>query len=517
MEPPEPSRASRARQSRIWRECMRDLILTTKILLRKLAGCRRPGQWVLHHEDLYHPSYDTCPTSRNPDSEMPVRLAFDDSSLDDKGLVWAGPGTTPDFTDPGYWREKVRDLEDKLQRVKEGLVTPAFTAQELEVLESLEHREGHVFKLDRDNQIQNVQRAKNGTFARLFQLAAAGRPGQWVLHQEDLYHPMINTRLPPAKKDDPCIRGFVFEKPLRVVPELFWRGAGSVPDFAVEDDADDFWVKKNRALGRLEGAVQEGRVQPNFTPEEEQALQALESEEGHFFEKSKHRREKRGNEWMAPRALTPAEHAAAKELATARLFVWNQLHALWDIGPPGQWVLHSEELYLPELDTRGRVSGSGRAANADDGESADAHGDSACGSGGDRRRSAMHHPVTPILGLGNHPGTYGLCYDGASPSPDFNSLQYWVDKRNHLREMAEQARNGLIQHHFTPAELVRLELLDKEAAYRGNGDRGKNANSGRADPTPNAPSSGGFEIPGSTSTLGTSSSRAAATETEPAC
>ncbi|KAK4212538.1 hypothetical protein QBC37DRAFT_374946 [Rhypophila decipiens] len=115
------------------------------VALRQLALLGRPGHWILHHEEFYDPDIDTRPQTRKPDEEIYIRgLRHMGNPIPNK-LIWAGKGEPPDFEDLIYWECKVDELLAKVQEVKDGKVQAQFTAEEVSLLESMEHQEDHFF------------------------------------------------------------------------------------------------------------------------------------------------------------------------------------------------------------------------------------------------------------------------------------------------------------------------------------------------------------------------------------
>ncbi|OAA66446.1 hypothetical protein SPI_01022 [Niveomyces insectorum RCEF 264] len=361
--------------------------------LYELAKLGRSGQWILHHEDLYHATHDTRPHSRHLDKEVPIKgLTYHEAPIKDWGMIWAGKGPTPDFTNVAFWETKRDELEKKLEQVKAGLVQPRFTSKELQTLESLEL--------------------------------------QWVLHHEELYHPVIDTR-PQTRMAETSvvIRDSTFKGDTRVLGdgilydyELTWAGNGRQPDF------NDFLYWRNKASDLLNKThqVEDGLVQPNFTPEELRALEAMERNQDHYFGQCA-RREK-------PSVVdTPESRAASAELRSAKVMVQALLMSLWTDGYPGQWVLYHQNLYIPEIDMRSR----------------------------DRDRDEEDTERHVLI-----PGLDGMCYDGGGPLPDFEDIAYWEEKKAELQKKRAEIAAGKIEHHFTRGELMSIELVESAAMER---------------------------------------------------
>lgn len=115
------------------------------LALRELALLGRPGQWILHHEELYDPDIDTRPKTRKRDEEISIRGFRYKGNPVPNELRWAGKGQPPDFEDLTYWERRVTDLVGKMLQVKDGQVQDKFTPEEVLVLESMERDEGHFF------------------------------------------------------------------------------------------------------------------------------------------------------------------------------------------------------------------------------------------------------------------------------------------------------------------------------------------------------------------------------------
>ncbi|KAM7214436.1 hypothetical protein V8F06_010193 [Rhypophila decipiens] len=183
------------------------------IALRELALLGRPGHWILHHEELYDPDIDTRPQTRKPDEEIYIRgLRYRENPIPNK-LIWAGKGEPPDFEDLIYWECKVDELLAKVREVKDGKVQAQFTAEEVSLLESMEHQEDHFFwaaekkrreeeeeeegKRRSDEEItpssraaaERLRDARMWVFSQLVVISSHGLPGMWVLRHQDIYLP----------------------------------------------------------------------------------------------------------------------------------------------------------------------------------------------------------------------------------------------------------------------------------------------------------------------------------------
>ncbi|OAA59196.1 hypothetical protein SPI_06398 [Niveomyces insectorum RCEF 264] len=408
-------------------------ILNTSNRLNELARLGRPGQWILHHEEIYEAALDTRPQSRNPDEEVPVHgLTYCKVPLRDWGLIWAGKGPAPDFQDVAFWEDKVKGLDDKIELVKARLVRPRFTPEELQTLESLEQQPRHFFHIELNSKRKRMGGVKNGVFNVLFSLARLGRPGQWILHNEELYHPTIDTRPQTrAAEKSIVVRDSHYKGDTRVTGDgilvdfkLTWAGNGPPPDF----DDFHFWEYKLSDLRDKRRQVEEGRVEPRFTPDELQTLEALENDKDHAFAQFlKDRKEK------PPVVVeTEEEVAASRKLALARELVVSVMGLLWYDGLAGKWVLHCEHLYLPEYDTHFRE----RYKDED----------------GDIFQENV------LVDSFN-----GLRFDTRfGPPPDFSDITYWERKRAELRKKEDEVEAGrLTAHNFTEAELMRIELLER--------------------------------------------------------
>ncbi|KIH90685.1 hypothetical protein SPBR_00396 [Sporothrix brasiliensis 5110] len=399
--------------------------------LVRLACLGRPGQWILHHEDIYSATLDTRPHSRNPDEEVPVRGL----TYPEKGIVWAGKGTAPNFKDIRFWEGKRKDLDEKIEQVKAKLVQPRFTPEELQSLESLEEQAGHFFHTELDDKRKRMVGDKTAVFNILFDLAGLGRPGQWILHNEELYHPAIDTRPQTrAAEKSIVIRDATYKGDTRVLGdgvlvdyELTWAGNGPQPDFA----DFDYWENKRSDLRDKRRQVKEGLVQPRFTPDELRTLESMEGDEDHAF--TIYARERREN----PSVVKTAESfAALQKLAETQQMVISLMDDLWDCGLAGKWVLHYEDLYLPVYDTRFR--------ERDKDE--------------DRDTLPGHIVINNVIDDFND-----LRFDSRFRSPpDFGNIAYWEEKRAELRKKRDDVEAGkLVTHHFSEGELMRIELLER--------------------------------------------------------
>ncbi|EPE02235.1 hypothetical protein F503_01673 [Ophiostoma piceae UAMH 11346] len=425
-------------------------ISNTSIGLNELARLGRPGQWVLHREDLYRPALDTRPQSRKPDEEVPVRgLTYYGAPIDDRDLIWAGKGPAPDLQDVAFWENKLKDLDNKIEQVKARLVRPRFTPEELQTLESLEQQPRHFFHIELNSKRKRMVGEKNGVFNVLFSLARLGRPGQWILHQEELYHPIIDTRPQTrAAEKSIVIRDSTYKGDARVMGdailadfELNWAGHGPPPDF----DDFHFWEHTLADLRNKRRQVNEGLVEPRFSHDELCTLEAMEDDQDHAF--ATYARERREN---PPVVETPEAWATKVKLATARQLVVTVMEDLWDDGLVGKWILHCEDLYLPKYDTRFRE----REENEDE----------------DALRGRIAVDTFS-----------GLCFDSRSrPPPDFSNITYWEEKRVELRKKKDGVEAGrLVAHHFSKGELMRIELLER--AILEQREREQDGHSGNTD------------------------------------
>ncbi|KAK3366389.1 hypothetical protein B0H63DRAFT_89486 [Podospora didyma] len=430
--PPPPPRAQQLPAKRPtpgWR--INSAIFNISGRLTQLAGLGRPGQWVIHNEDLYKPSIDTRPHSRKPDEEIAIRgLTYNGFPINDRRIIWAGKGPPPNFQDVAYWEGKAEELEAKQKQIEDGLlVDHQFTPKELATLESMERQKGHFFRNSRVLNRDELQIRKNLVRNLLTTIAELGRPGQWILHHEELYHPNIDTR-PQSRKSykGVPIRGFTTLNMVPTNEEYFWAGKGPPPDF--EDHL--YWMRKQKELSAKRDQIKNGQVHPQFTQEELSALESMERDEAHFFCMS----ERLKREKAHVRPLTPPSQEAAEKLKLARSLVWCELTNLWELGLPGKWVLHHEDIYLSKYDTRRR----------DDDETV---------------------PIPPIAANEGFEKTgFGLRYDGDWPLPDFNDLAYWEAKLQKLKTKTQEVEGGIVEHKFTPEDLMRLALLECDQNFR---------------------------------------------------
>ncbi|CAK7229991.1 hypothetical protein SCUCBS95973_007422 [Sporothrix curviconia] len=402
--------------------CYVDIASTIIDVRRKfvcLAGLGRAGQWVLHQDRLYDPKIDTRPQLRGcmGVTEIPLRsvTVCGIPLPDHTGLIWAGPWAEqiPNFQDIAFWQEKRDELSAKIEEVQAHRVHPRFTEDELQTLEALEQQPGHFFRVERVRRQKQLASDKVAVFNILFQLAKRGRPGQWILHCEDLYHPAIDTRSnsrqrPPEK--NVVLRDEVFSGQTgqtgqtrtvesREPLELAWRGQGPAPD---PDDVL-FWQTCRRDLSDKLSAVEKGRVDAKFTAKELQTLSALESDTTHLFHI--YAREREAKSKVPQVAETAVERDARAKLWMAKYRVVSAMERLGDSGLAGMWVLHHEEIYLTAYDTHFRDN-------------------------------------------------------------DFNNVSYWDEKLVYLEQLAEDiARGHLTAHRFSPGELMRITLLERTIEY----------------------------------------------------
>jgi hypothetical protein len=411
---------------------IRGAILEVSKRLGRLAELGRSGQWILHNEDLYDDYIDTRLESRKPDEVFPIRgLNYKGVPIEDHGLVWAGKGQRPDFEDPVYWESKDKELGAKIQQVEDGHVRPEFTPEELRTLESMERQKGHRFRTNMIDRKNRLQQRKDRVLVALRELALLGRPGQWILHHEELYDPEIDTRPQTRKPDEEIhIRGFIY-KGKQLDNELLWAGKEQPPDF--EDLI--YWERKADELVKKVQQVKDGQVQDQFTPEEALVLESMERDEDHLFCEAEKRRREEGEERRdeeEDEEITPSSRAAAERLKTARMWVWAELVNIADEDLPGMWVLRHQDIYLPEHHIYRH----------------------------DQENTMAIPPIRIWARLGLGDATFGLRYDGDWPPPDFDDIAYWESKLEELRAEKEEVKAGRVKHEFT--KLEQLQLLDSE-------------------------------------------------------
>lgn len=431
-----------------------DVVRKVNIKLAKLAYLGRPGQWVLYHEDLYHPFTDPRPHSRNPNKET---LIVGLSSLT-PGTIWAGTGPVPDFTDIAFWEAKNKDLGDKIQQIEAGRVQPRFTPDELATLASLERQPGHVYHDKLKRELAALHQNKKGVFKALFALAKLGRPGQWVLHNEELYHPVIDTRPGTrATATNVVIRDSTFDGhdlflgnggDILADFELTWaarqRAGLPAPDF--QDPA--YWKAKLADLSNQLRLAEGGLVQPCFTPEECRALERMEADKDHAFAIfAKEAREARDH----PSAIQTPEALALKiSLYQLRSMVVSVMEDLWESGLAGKWVLHGEDLYLTYYDTHFR--------DRDGGD-------------GDNGPHAEYVVVDSSLDLRIDTHLWSRFRQKQqqlqASLDDLGTTAYWEQKKADLKQKRDSVRAGrLAKHHFSDGELMRIELLERALAEK---------------------------------------------------
>ncbi|OAA66866.1 hypothetical protein SPI_01442 [Niveomyces insectorum RCEF 264] len=419
----------------------------------------RAGQWVLHQEqDIYRLDMDTRPQTRRPQEDVPVRnLVQVAREINDYGLMWSGQKAPPNLSLVPFWEAKLQHFKALAKQVEEKCVQPGFTLEELRVLESMEQRQDNVFGRLARQRKESIRQEQNIILAVLMHLPKLGRPGHWILHNEDLYHAELDTRPKSRKPGKPIAISCLSQGLKSVGFTLFWDGTGPPPDF---DDLD-YWTAKDKELWAKADQAEAGNVHPDFTPQEVQALEALERDESHYFARC----EKIPIGVVAP-VLSPTAKAAIERMKSARLLVWDQLHALWQLGLPGRWILHGEDIYLPELDTRRRDQG--RIPDDDDndgkrGEDNNTHSASVSSTEARARALAPSFRITAIEGLVGHRGDFGLRYDGAWPPPDFNDVAYWEAKLAHLQEKRKAVEAGQVEHNFTARDLMNIELVERDS------------------------------------------------------
>ncbi|OAA68217.1 hypothetical protein SPI_00412 [Niveomyces insectorum RCEF 264] len=434
------------------------VILEISKSLSELARLGRPGQWVLHQQDLYRASINTQ-RQRNPGDDVALRgLTCHGALVDDRALIWRGDGPVPNFEDLAFWEGKLKALEEAIKDVKARCVQPAFEPEDLRFLESLEQEKGHFFRVALADRKQWAVGERHAVFNILFDLAKRGRPYHQILLDEDVYHPAIDPRVATRNAEksvriqDAVFTGraqWVGDGDLVIRYELFWDGNGPQPNFA----DDDYWIAKAddlRAKRReVEHAEKEG-IEPVFSADERQALEALEAQENHLF--AQFARARKANPAVVQE--TAEARAAAKERKDAIVRVQDELWALWDRGLAGQWILHQErDVYMPRRDTRPHE----RKHNNDDDDDDNPDG-----------RTVLHWPER-------------LCYDGDRPLAELDTA-YWQAKAAELRKRrdrldAEADAGRAPTHGFTEGEQMRIRLLEAElaAALSADSDDGEKA------------------------------------------
>ncbi|CAK7273165.1 hypothetical protein SEPCBS119000_005506 [Sporothrix epigloea] len=419
------------------RQQYQDSLEDTFYYMTMLAMLGRPGLWVLHNEDLYQSTIDTRPHTRNPEKEI---------ALDYPGTFevtfWAGEGPVPDFDDITFWEAKAKYLKEKIEDVEARRVQPQFTAEDLKILESLEQTPGHFFYGEVERQRRQLRYDKHALISVLFDLAARGRPGQWILHNCDFYHPSIDTRPATRVADDDThtsivIRDTTFDGSMRlaedlvmVTYELTWAGKRPGPD--LEDPA--FWKAESAALTDQLIEVREGRVQPRFTPAEEQTLEQLEADPDHAFAMFAERAK------INPIVIeTPELLEQRQSLFISQNAVVNKMVALWRHSLAGKWVLHClNDLYIPAYDTHFREVDT-------DGQGSDGQDD-----------TASYFIIDSFLDL-----RFDTRFD-AAPLEALRTVAYWEQKKAELSEKYDDVNAGrLTEHHFNAGEQMRIKLLEQ--------------------------------------------------------
>ncbi|CAK7208865.1 hypothetical protein SCUCBS95973_000256 [Sporothrix curviconia] len=381
--------------------------------------------------------------------------------------MWNGKGPVPDFTDIEFWEQTWQDLNNKTSLVEAGGVEPQFTPEELETLEHLEDNEERkkIYHQIYSDGMKHMPERRERVLYVLMNLALHGRPGQWILHQQGIFHPCIDTRahtrdpasvIPftgPLFDDDYEMTLLHHDKPFPSV--LMWGGPGPCPD--PKNRSLHFWEKTYyHLLYRLED-VKLGCVAPQFTEAEEAALQAMEREEGHIFAIAAAKQRANPVDFAAANKLTPEEIIAkrelAKKIASGHNCVYVMLLNLWNAGLDGRWVLHHEPLYLLPHDTRMRL----REYLAED----DGYGHS------------ESHPHRKIITTDYE----ALCFDGTVPGmnnepprfmdalPDFDNPDFWMAEARRLDDLVFAVYDGKVKHRFTDGEIFHIRLVEQQVRY----------------------------------------------------
>ncbi|CAK7271765.1 hypothetical protein SEPCBS119000_004774 [Sporothrix epigloea] len=371
---------------------LEDATFAVRRQLVRLAWLERPGLWVLHHEDLYCRTIDTRPHTRNPDKDIPLNF----SGLI-RGTFWAGKGPVPDFNDIAFWETKAKHLEEKIKDVEAGRVQPQFTAEDLKTLESLEQKPGHFFYED----LETTRAADDDTHTSIVIRDTTFDGSQRLL--EDL---VIATY------------------------ELVWAGKRPGPD--LEDPA--FWKAESGALIKQLIEVKKGRVQPCFTPAEEQTLEQLESDPDHAFAVFAERAKTNPNVIETPELLEQR-----KALFISRHAAVGKMVALWQHSLAGKWVLHClDDLYVSAYDTHFReVDTDGQGSDGQDDE-------------------GSYFIIDSYLDL-----RFDTRFK-AAPLDALRTVAYWEQKKVELSKKYDDVNAGrLTEHHFSAGEQMRIKLLEQ--------------------------------------------------------
>ncbi|CAK7207599.1 hypothetical protein SEUCBS139899_010409, partial [Sporothrix eucalyptigena] len=379
---------------------------------------------------------------------------------------------TVSFTDIRFWQQVLKELDDKIDQVRARDVQPDFTSDDERRLEELETQPGHFFRTELIRRQKRMVTDKMTIVNVLFQLAQGGRMGQWVLHNQDLYHPDIDTKPQTRARTPIIIRDDVFTGDMAVMGisevyaafQLYWGGPGPRPE------TDDFiyWETTCKLLSDKLYEVKQGNIQPQFSPEEEMVLTSLESNPMHAFAVFAKDRINNSSpakpKVNAPEAFdtreSPEMAEAKKQLWIAKHRVIPAMEELWGAGLPGMWVLHNDDVYLTAYDTHLREHDND--INETDKPLPDAKSDPEDGNG-------RRHILLDDEDLGP------LCGDPRNqPRPDFNAASYWDEKRRFFKEKADDIAAGrLKEHNFTDGQMMRIELLKRDLEHhRASTDTG---------------------------------------------
>ncbi|CAK7211128.1 hypothetical protein SEUCBS140593_001062 [Sporothrix eucalyptigena] len=296
--------------------------------LIELAERHRPGQWILHIEDFYHPDIDTRPQTRLGNRGIAISGTTSPKLTAGVELRWAGRGPQPDLDDGEFWDDAAERLSQKVQQVRDGNVHPAFTAAETRVLEDLENQEDHYFHEclikvkhlapEREAEARVHADARRRVRELLIQLWKTGLPGQWILHNLDVFaseysthHASQNAVGVDCEPDDNggmvCPVHPIMGESYPGTFGLYYRGAARPP---AELGSADYWLKLASVLDKKHKDVQRGRiVEHRFTSQELQMLEladrAHDPVEGEMDEKQK--LDNRVTDWLSRdrRGTTP--------------------------------------------------------------------------------------------------------------------------------------------------------------------------------------------------------------------
>ncbi|CAK7246183.1 MAG: hypothetical protein STHCBS139747_007806 [Sporothrix thermara] len=252
----------------------------------------------------------------------------------------------------------------------------------------------------------------------LLELVRLGRRGHWVLHTQDIYCTEYDTR-PQTRNPSREVKIHAAAGPGQPLTDtgLVWAGDLPAPCF----DDPEYWQSKRAELVELIALVKERRIRPAFTAQDLAALEEIEQK----------------NKSSVFHAVWDIR---TRRLAFSKAMVLGALIELAELGRPGQWILHTEAFYHPDIDTRPLA------------------------------RKSRNNQCIIIPGITSRKLTAGveLRWDGkgsSRPDMDMDDDEFWSDAVRRLSDKMVQVREGRVHPSFSPAELRELVALEGQKGH----------------------------------------------------